>query len=188
MILSDVEIKEALEKEDLKIEGVEDLYVGPSSVDLHLDNTALILDKTKTEGIKSIRTDKDSSEYFTEHKDWKEITIYPDEFYILSTREKLTFNSSIAGFIQGRSSIARLGINIHNAGFFDPNFSGTATLEVTNFTRIPITIPADTRICQMVFIRTGKSSENGYHKKKDSKYQGQSGPTLTKIHKDYDKS
>ncbi len=188
MILSDVEIWEALNKQEIKIEfpdgNMKDLYVGPSSVDLHLDNHARILDN-KLEI--PIRMDEDSSKYFREYKGWDDIIIHPGEFYILSTVEKLTFNESIAGFIQGRSSVARLGINVHAAGFFDPKFSGTATLEVTNFTNSPIIIPKNTRICQMVFVRTGKESKIGYDEKMDSKYYKQMGPTVSKIHQDYDK-
>lgn len=181
MILSDVEIKEALKNGEIKIEGVDDLYIGPGSVDLHMDDKAKILFSSRPIYLK-----EDCSSHFRDIDIYEDITIHPGEFYVLSTKERLTFSGGIAGFIQGRSSLARLGINIHAAGFFDPNFSGTATLEVTNFTKAPIRIPKNTRICQMVFIRTGKQAECGYDKKKDSKYQNQSGPTLTKINKDYE--
>ena len=80
-----------------------------------------------------------------------------------------------------------MGIQVHAAGFADAGFEGTITLEVTNLTDRPIVIPAGTRICQMVFARTGKPSENPYGKNKRSKYQGQIGPTLTRINKDYEK-
>lgn len=186
-ILSDGEIKEALARGDIGISGLTELYFGPSSLDLHLDNKAMILDDSKfSEGeIMDFREKEKTAGKFTEYNDWDEIVIYPGEFYILSSVEKIKFADDIVGFIQGRSSIARMGINIHAAGFFDCGFEGTATLEVTNFTKHPIRIPKNTRICQMVFARTGKPAEIPYGKKKDSKYQGQSGPTITSIHKDY---
>ena len=197
MLLSDIEIKEAMKKGEIEISGHPDIYIGPSSLDLHLDNKAMILDDTKVKLSEPIHykehsfqglsfEDKEkSASMFSEYNGWDKIVIYPGEFYILSSVEKIKFADDIAGFIQGRSSIARMGINIHAAGYFDVGFEGTATLEVTNFTKFPIIIPKDTRICQMVFARTGKKAEVPYNKKKDSKYQGQSGPTITSIHKDY---
>ena len=182
MILSDKSIKESLRCRELEIVGELPLYIGPSSVDLHLDNKALILKKDSAEGI---HFDQDPSDRFQEYNDWEEITIYPGEFYLLHTKEWIKFPRNIAGFIQGRSSIARLGINIHAAGFFDPGFCGTATLEVTNFTQVPITIPAGTRIAQMVFMEVDKDVMISYAEKKDSKYQGQKSPVISKINKDY---
>ena len=92
----------------------------------------------------------------------------------------------MAGYLQGRSSIARIGLNIHAAGFADPGFEGNLTLEVVNFTNYPIVLKKHTRIGQMTFQRTGRPCEVPYGAKKDSKYQGQVGPTLTKVHEDYD--
>ena len=197
MILSDIEIKEAIAKGELVISGVDELYIGPSSLDMHLDNKAMILDDTKVT-YSLIKTDKGdfkagidasskrkSTDLFSPHNGWDTITLYPKSFYILSTIERIKFCDRIVGFIQGRSSIARIGINVHNAGYFDAGFEGTATLEVTNLTNYPINVPKNTRICQMVFARTGKPSAIPYNLKKDQKYQGQSGPTLTKAHNDF---
>ena len=191
MILSDNEIRDAIAKGDIEVSGVDEIYIGPSSLDLHLDNKAMILDDSKfttmgsSQNVMDFREKEKSADKFTEHKDWEDIIIFPGEFYILSSKEKIKFADNIVGFIQGRSSLARMGINIHAAGYFDAGFEGTATLEVTNFTKYPIRIPAGTRVCQMVFARTGTPATVPYNKKKDSKYQGQSGPTITSIHEDY---
>jgi len=185
MILSDIEIKEAIASGDIEITGSEELYIGPSSVDLHLDNKAMFLKKRIAGDMIDISKKEMSADCFEEYNGWDYIIIDPDDFVILSSIEKMKFADNIAGFIQGRSSIARLGLNIHCAGYFDVGFEGTATLEITNFTTHPIYIPKGTRICQMVFARTGKPAEVPYSKKKDSKYQGQSGPTITKIYEDY---
>lgn len=182
MILSDKEIKNMLESKELIID-TPDLYIGPSSVDMHLDNKAMIFVKGELKSV--IRIDEGNSDSFKEYNDWDELTIYPNEFYILSTVERFKLADNIVGFVQGRSSIARAGISIHMAGFIDCGFEGNVTLEVTNFTNCPIVIPKNTRIGQIVFARTGEPAEIPYSKKKDSKYQGQSGPTITSIHKDY---
>jgi dCTP deaminase len=187
MILSDGEIRDAISKGEIKISGVDDPYIGPSSLDLHLDGHAQIMHvHPNGRDEKSITLeDKDLiDQRFDEFSGWDEITIYPGEFHLWSTIEELEFADWIAGFIQGRSSIARIGLNIHNAGFFDPGFKGTATLEVSNLTPYPITIKRGTRICQMVFERTGRPSTTPYRWKKDAKYFGQHGATKTKVYED----
>lgn len=189
MILSDRDLKFEIDTGRLKIEGVPDVYLGPSSVDMHLDNKAKVIEPDEEDVEEFARIyiqDQTSSALaFSTHDDWDSITIYPGCFYILSTVEKVTLPDNIAGFVQGRSSLARLGLNIHAAGFVDPGFSGNITLEVTNFTPIPIVIPKNTRICQVVFMYTKNPCEVPYNLKNDSKYNGQTGPTLTAIHKDY---
>jgi len=184
MILSDSQIKKEIEKGHLAVTGVDELYIGPSSMDLHLDDKAMILEED-TDDRKIIRMD-DETEHFVKYEGWNEIEIHPGDFYILHTKEWLRFPRDIAGFVQGRSSIARLGINIHAAGYVDPGFEGTITLEVTNFTAHPIVIPANTRICQMVFQRIEGKVDVDYKEKKDSKYFGQDIPKTSEAYKDYD--
>jgi len=182
MVLSDKEIKDLLESKELIIE-TPDLYIGPSSVDMHLDNKAQIFVKGELKQV--IRIDERNSDNFKEYNGWNELIIYPGEFYILSTVERFKLPNYIVGFVQGRSSIARAGISIHMAGFVDSGFEGNITLEVTNFTNTPILIPKNSRIGQIVFARMLIPSEIPYGDKKDSKYQGQMGPTITRIYKDY---
>jgi len=191
MLLSDLDIKKEIEDGNISIEGLSELYIGPCSVDMHLDNNAVIAGKKfgethSTNPIINVTDPESTKEYFTDYNDWSEIKIFPGEFYIMSTVEAITLPDNIAAFVQGRSSLARLGVNIHAAGFVDPGFSGNITLEVTNFTSIPIIIPKNTRICQLVFQYTKTSCEVPYGKKKDSKYQNQQGPTQTKISEDYE--
>ena len=187
MILSDVDLKEAIANKEIEISGISPLYIGPSSVDLHLDNKAKIM-PTGTQYNEAIDISDGESikKLFVDYNGWDSITISPRELYILSTVEKITLPNNIVAFLQGRSSIARVGLQVHAAGFFDPNFSGTATLEVSNLTNHPIKIPKHTRICQMVFMQTKSPAEIGYDKKSDSKYQNQSGPKLTEIYRDYE--
>jgi|TARA_R100000501_G_C2610974_1_gene105589 dCTP deaminase len=187
MILSDSQIKKEIENGDLGVTGVEKVYIGSNSIDLHLDNKAMILYRDPLDEMITIRMDEDK-EHFREFNGWKEITIHPGDFYILHTKEKLTFPDDIAGFVQGRSSIARMGISVECAGFVDSGFEGTITLEVTNFTSHPIVIPAHTRICQIVFHRVEGKVEVDYKQKKDSKYFGQDVPKTSRGYKDYAKN
>lgn len=197
-ILSDGEIREAIQTGELEITGWPELYIGPSSVDMHLDNKAMVIDPDKVKyslidnekGMDFMGLDVEfvskSSELFSSFNGWPYIILYPQELYIMSTVERIKFPANIIGFIQGRSSIARIGINVHNAGYFDAGFEGTATLEVTNLTKYPIKIKKHTRICQMVFARTGRPAEIPYNEKKDQKYNNQSGPAITRLYKEFD--
>lgn len=184
MILSDTEIKKEIELGNITVSGWEgELYIGPSSLDLHLDNKAIIipaLDKY-SDGYRAFSLQDDMSILYTKHDDWDDIQINPGDFMLLSTKERIKFPNNISGFVQGRSSIARAGLQIHAAGFVDPGFEGTITLEVTNMTQVPLIVPKDIRICQMVFARSSEISSVAYSHKADSKYQGQSGPVVSKI-------
>lgn len=182
MVLSDQDIKKSIESKEISITGVKDVYIGPSSVDLHLSGVS----KKMKDCPKSFMVDTrlDNSNIF-KREEFNEIQIYPGEFYLLSTKEKITINNSIAGFVQGRSSIARVGISVHSAGFVDPGFSGTITLEVTNLTKVPVILYKGQRICQMVFERLENPCEIDYAKKHDSKYQGQIDPEQSKIQDDF---
>jgi len=179
-MLSDADIAKYISDGSISIIG-DDLYIGPASVDLHLDNRMKCLSEHRTVALDSA---VDNSGAFESYDGWDELIVYPGGFYVLSTVENITLGSNIAGFVHGRSSLARIGLNIHMAGFVDPGFSGTITLEVTNFTEVPIILRKNMRIGQMTFIRTESASMIPYNLKKDSKYRNQSGPTLSKIHQD----
>ena len=180
-LLSDKDIKEALKNKELIITGHKPLYIGSSSIDLHLSNVAKVLADNDESWYLDIR-EKETINF----KKWKfkKLIIYPNDFYIVSTKEKITFPNNIAGFLQGRSSMGRMGLNVHCAGYFDVGFSGTATLELTNFTKRPIILYSGMRICQMVFIRTESPAQISYAQKKDSKYLNQVEPEESQIYKD----
>ncbi len=180
-VLSDVDIFRGISDGTLNIESVEKLHVGPSSVDLTLFGTAKRISE-RTEVIDS--SVKDCVKY--DEVGFDSITINPGDFYILSTNEKITIGKNIAAFVCGRSSLARIGLNVHMAGFVDPGFSGTITLEVANFTRRPIVLYKGMRICQFVFMKTTSECALGYGEKKGSKYQGQMEPGTSKIYQDFE--
>jgi len=123
MILSDVEIKEEIANGAIIVSGWDgELSIGPNSMDLHLDNKALILPAASSIGeckYRAFSLDEDMTKLYTKHDDWEDIMISPGDFMLLSTKEKITFPDSIVGFVQGRSSIARAGIQVHAAGFVD---------------------------------------------------------------------
>lgn len=108
--------------------------------------------------------------------------LQPQEFILGSSVESFTFPNDLAGELTGKSSIGRLGLQVHaTAGFFDPGFRGTATLEISNLSRVPIKLRPGLVIAQMRFVPMSRASEWAYgHSNRDSHYQGQYGPTPSK--------
>jgi len=109
----------------------------------------------------------------------------PGEFVLGSSVETFTFPHDIAGELTGKSSIGRLGIQVHStAGFFDPGFNGTATFEISNLSPVPVKLWPGLIIAQMRFVTLSRPSEWAYgHPERRNHYQGQSGPTPSRLGK-----
>jgi dCTP deaminase len=116
----------------------------------------------------------------------KEITIndgylvlHPGEFVLGSSIEYIGLPSNMVGLVNGKSSLGRLGLQIHaTAGFFDPGFRGTATFEMSNVSRLPLRLYPGMLIAQMVFMQMTRASERPYGSiGLGSHYQNQEGPT-----------
>jgi dCTP deaminase len=107
----------------------------------------------------------------------------PGEFILGSSVETFTFPPDIAGELTGKSSIGRLGLQVHaTAGFFDPGFSGTATLEISNISPCNIKLTPGLLVAQMRFVTMSRPSEWAYgHPERGSHYQNQNGPTPSRM-------
>ncbi len=107
--------------------------------------------------------------------------IYPGEFILATTEQYFCFPANVAGFVQGRSSIGRLGLFIQNAGWVDGGFEGKITLELYNASKAPIVISQGDRLGQVVFVKIDEIPENPY----SGKYQGQDDTTGSRIEQDF---
>lgn len=107
----------------------------------------------------------------------------PGEFILGATVESFAFPPDLAGELTGKSSIGRLGLQVHaTAGFFDPGFHGTATLEISNLAPVPVKLWPGLLVAQMRFVTLSRPSEWAYgHPERHSHYQGQSGPTPARM-------
>jgi dCTP deaminase len=94
--------------------------------------------------------------------------------------EYVKLPDDLTSFVEGRSSIGRMGLFIQNAGWVDPGFEGQITLELYNANSLPIRLEAGRRICQLVFCKMDQVAENPYR----GKYQGQRGTTGSRVFKD----
>jgi dCTP deaminase len=110
--------------------------------------------------------------------------LHPGEFVLASTYEVVTLPDDIAGRLEGKSSLGRLGLLTHStAGFIDPGFSGHVTLELSNVATLPIKLWPGMKIGQLCLFRLSSPAEHPYGSAQyGSRYQGQRGPTQSKSH------
>lgn len=185
MILSDTDIKKKLEKGEIKINPAPDyeIAMGPVSVDLRLGSDFMIYKRTSRPFI-DVR-DTSSFVELTEtimKNDDEPFIIHPGEFVLGSTVENVELPNDLAGRLEGKSSLGRLGIVIHStAGKFDPGWKGRLVLEISNIGTMPIMLYPGMRVCQLLFEQLSSPTSKGYTERANSKYKNQSGTTASKI-------
>ena len=110
--------------------------------------------------------------------------LHPGEFVLGATLEKFTLPAHLAGRLEGKSSLGRLGLLTHStAGFIDPGFSGHITLELSNVANLPITLWPGMKVGQLALFCMSSPAETPYGSGTiGSKYQGQRGPTPSKAY------
>ncbi len=174
MILSDKTIMSLLKEGSLSISPLQDDQIQPASVDIRLGNTFSVVEDSST-GILT----------FTNKIAYKEIhaetyLLLPGQFVLATTKEYISLPDDLTAFVEGRSSLGRMGLFIQNAGWVDPGFSGEITLELFNANRCAIELQAGRRIGQLVFAQMDQAASNPYR----GKYQGQRGATGSKVYLD----
>lgn len=180
MVLSDRDIKKALGSGDIKITPPPDLatQLGSCSIDLRLGNIFRVFEHSKHAYIDP--SQKDYSNEITRVisvKDGEPFIVQPGDFVLASTLEKITIAPTLLGRLEGRSSLARLGIVVHStASVFEPGWDGNAVLELGNLGRMAVALTPGMRICAMTFEQLSSKAEIPYNKKKSAKYVIQKGP------------
>ena len=116
------------------------------------------------------------------------IVIHPGEFMLGATHEEISLPGDLAGLIEGRSSLGRIGLIIHaTAGLVSPGFSGHITFEMSNISNLPIKLYVGMKVAQLVFITVSSPVTAAYGKKGGkNKYQGQKPPMSSRIWKDFE--
>lgn len=174
MILSDKSIKAMLAEGTLGIEPIDEEQIQPASVDIRLGDSFSIVEDSSS-GI--ITMDKDIS-YKTIHTDT--YLLLPGQFVLATTKEYFRLPDDLTAFVEGRSSLGRMGLFIQNAGWVDPGFEGEITLELFNANRCAIELQAGRRVGQLVFAKMDSKADKPYR----GKYQGQRGATGSRIAQD----
>jgi len=188
MILSDQDIKKALQTKRIVVKPTPDLSVqlGSCSIDLRLGNTFRVFDHSKypyidpskkdysNEITKVIKVDKDGH-----------FIMQPGDFVLAVTLEHVTIPADLMGRLEGRSSLGRLGLVVHStASIFDPGWDGKPVLELGNLGRMAIKLTPGMRICAMTFEELSSPANIPYTSKKFAKYKFQQGPEESRIHEE----
>lgn len=180
MILADREILAALRAGRIKITPEPDFeqQLGSCSIDFRLGNTFMVfehsrhsfLDPRKPQSIgEAMRT--------IVVADDEPFIMQAGDFALASTMEALELPDDLLGRLEGRSSIARLGITVHStAAVFEPGWIGTATMELSNLGRMAVALYPGMRICSFTFEELTSPVMVPYREKKGNKYAGQITP------------
>lgn len=185
MVLSDGTIRELVEAGTLAIDPWDEARLQPSSVDVTVLGEFRVFRNNRRPHIDVHESLDDLTELVTVEEN--PFILHPGEFVLGSTIERIGLPDDLVARLEGKSSLGRLGLLIHStAGFIDPGWDGTITLELSNVARLPITIYPGMRIGQISFMRLDRPAEKPYgHPSLNSKYQGQSGPVDSRYRENF---
>jgi dCTP deaminase len=188
MILSDKSIRAKMNKGQIMIEPYDKKFLQPASYDLHLGTTFLVYDISKNEPIDTKKPTADRM-LKTELKDGDEYIINPGEFVLGHVAEITGVDNQHVGRLEGKSSIARLGLIIHTtAGFLDAGNELRLTLEMVNLSPLPIKIYVGMKIAQIAFEELDQAVETPYGSPKlHSKYYKDMSVSASKMFKNFTK-
>ena len=177
-VLSDGTILRLVEEGRIRIDPWEPGMVQPASVDLRLGNSFRVFHNHRTAAIDLAKPPTNLTEQIVIGDD-EPFVIHPGEFCLGRTLEWVELPDDIVARIEGKSSLGRLGLIVHaTAGFVDPGFKGTLTLEITNLTRVPIVLWPGRPIAQLSFMALDRPAERPYgHPDLGSHYHGQAEAT-----------
>jgi dCTP deaminase len=173
-VLSDATIMRLIAERRIVIDPWDQTMVQPASVDLRLGDSFRVFHNHKVTAIDL----RDPPRNLTEQIDVQgeePFVIHPGEFCLGRTLEHVELPDDIVARIEGKSSLGRLGLIVHaTAGFCDPGWKGTLTLELNNLTRVPIRLYPGLPIAQLSFMTLDAPAQRPYgHESLGSHYQGQ---------------
>ncbi len=193
MRLSDRDIIEALDAGRIRLDPrPEDARISGVSVDLRLGDrfrvfsshqTAYIdLSGSRAEGDAAVEKVMSDEILIPEGE---RFVLHPGELALGITLESVTLPDDLVGWLDGRSSLARLGLMVHvTAHRIDPGWSGNIVLEFFNSGKLPLALRPGMAIGAMSFETLSRPAERPYVKRADAKYRDQSGPVASRIARD----
>ncbi len=181
MLLSDRDLVAEIKTGTLRLDPFEPDLVQPSSIDVRLDRWFRVFNNHLYTDIDPAQRQDDLTS-MVEVPDGTPFVLHPGEFVLGSTLEVITFGDQLAGRLEGKSSLGRLGLLVHStAGFIDPGFSGHVTLELSNVATLPIRLWPGMKVGQLCMFRLSSPAEHPYGSAVyGSRYQGQRGPTASR--------
>jgi dCTP deaminase len=188
MILSDRDIRAEIDAGRILIEPFVPEAVQPSSVDLHLGNRFRVFRNNRTAVIDP-RVEQPELTELVEIGGDEPFILHPGEFALGATFERVGLPDDLVARLEGKSSLGRLGLLIHStAGYVDPGWEGTLTLELSNVANLPIKLYDGMKIGQISFQRMTSPVEVAYGDQRlGSRYRGQTDPTASRFHADFER-
>lgn len=192
-MLSRPDLKAAIASGQLSIEGLKEESIQPASIDLHLDYRVIRLKRPRLSFFRRLwlvvalrgipRTDPvdpynheemlslfgETEEYYL----W--FAIEPGEFLLAAT-ERVSIGNELVAQVAGKSSVARFGLMVESAGYIDPGFDGSITLELFNQLHRPLILTAGMPIAQLAVTRLDTPADITYA----GKYNGSVGPVASR--------
>ncbi|RUO36422.1 dCTP deaminase [Aliidiomarina sanyensis] len=111
--------------------------------------------------------------------------IHPGEFALAVTHESVTLPADVVGWLDGRSSLARLGLMVHvTAHRIDPGWSGQIVLEFFNSGKLPLALRPLMKIGALSFETLSQPCARPYSRRADAKYKDQRGAVASRISND----
>src|SRR6187402_3373411 len=189
MLLSDRDILAEIASGRVVLDPYDEVMIQPSSIDVRLDKFFRVFDNHKYAAIDPAIEQPDLTR-LVEVGANEPFVLHPGEFVLGATYESVALPDDIAARLEGKSSLGRLGLLTHStAGFIDPAFEGTVTLELSNTATLPINLWPGIKIGQLCFFRLSSPAENPYGSAKyGSRYRGQRGPTASKSYQNFHRS
>ncbi len=177
-VLSDGTILDLVEQGRIRIEPWDSELVQPASVDLRLGDSFRVFHNYRVSTIDLREPPGNLTEEVVVAGE-EAFVIHPGEFCLGRTLEWVELPDDIVARIEGKSSLGRLGLIVHaTAGFCDPGWKGTLTLELNNLTRVPIRLYPGLLIAQLSFMTLDRPAQRPYGSPElGSHYQGQQAAT-----------
>jgi dCTP deaminase len=180
-VLSDGTIIRLVEEGRIRIDPWAPRLVQPASVDLRLGDSFRVFHNHRASAI-DLRHPPDNLTEEVIVPEGESFVIHPGEFCLGRTLEWVELPDDVVARIEGKSSLGRLGLIVHaTAGFCDPGWKGTLTLELNNLTRVPIILHPGLEIAQLSFMMLDQPALRPYGSPDlGSHYQGQRAATASR--------
>ena len=150
VVLSDRALREAIASGRLHVTPLDETAIQPSSIDLRLGARFQVF-VNQTETHIDPRLNQPDLTKTVEVDDGASFVLHPGEFVLGGTVETIQMPDDLVGRIEGKSSLGRLGLMVHStAGYVDPGFRGSLTLELSNHANLPILLWPGMRVSQLV--------------------------------------
>ncbi|MAK91258.1 MAG: dCTP deaminase [Oceanospirillaceae bacterium] len=193
MRLSDGDIEQRLEQGSIRIEPAPEAdAIAGISVDLRLDHRFRVFNSNSVTHLDlsgdRAQLERDINRIMgkeIEIEEGEALYIHPGELVLGATLESVNIPDDLVGWLDGRSSLARLGLMVHvTAGRIDPGWEGQIVLEFYNNGKLPLALRPGMIICALSFEMLSSPALRPYNKRENAKYRDQKGAVFSRIAKD----